>query len=176
MSRFLNKTCKILGVKHVTTTAYHPQANGTAERFHQTLNSGPSYYVNVSGTNLDTLLPFYLMAYNGSPHVSTGFTPHYLLHGKEIVLPTTHGHRAELPPHIRGTELEPRLKNVRSSLRLAYTATRESIRKARANNKYYDRKATDRHISVGGVVYVYNASRKAKAPKMFGTHGTVLFG
>jgi transposase InsO family protein len=166
MSGFFNETCKVLGVKHVNTAAYHPQANGTAERFHQTLNRGLSYYVNASGTNWDTLIPFYLMAYNGTPHVSTGLSPHYLLHGEEIVLPTTHGHRAELPPDIRGTELEPRLENLRSSLRLAYRAARENIRRAHANNKkYYDRKATDRHISIRDVVYVYSPAKKAKGPK-----------
>jgi transposase InsO family protein len=61
MSSFFNKTCQILGVKHVNTTAYRPQANGAAERFQQTLNRGLSYYVNASGTNWDQLLPFYLM-------------------------------------------------------------------------------------------------------------------
>ena len=31
--------CRTLGVKHVTTTAYHPQANGLVERFHRQLKA-----------------------------------------------------------------------------------------------------------------------------------------
>jgi hypothetical protein len=66
------------------------------------------------------------------------------LHGKEIELPTTHGHRAELPPDIRGTELQPRLENLKSRLNLAYREARENIRKVHGRNKkYYNRKATD---------------------------------
>ena len=26
--------CKVLGMQHITTTAYHPQSNGMVERFH----------------------------------------------------------------------------------------------------------------------------------------------
>jgi hypothetical protein len=69
-SVFFKETCKILGIKQVNTSAYHPQANGMIERYHcmieqyhKTMNQGLSHYANASGTNWDTLIPFYLMAY-----------------------------------------------------------------------------------------------------------------
>jgi transposase InsO family protein len=89
MSSFFNETCKILGVKHVNTTSYHPKSNGSAEKFHLTLNRGLSYYVNSKGSDWDNLLALYLMSYNGCPHSTTSYSPYYLLHGRELVLPST---------------------------------------------------------------------------------------
>jgi transposase InsO family protein len=79
----------MLGVKQITTTAYHPQTNGALERYHKTMHRGLSHYINAAGMNWDTLVPLYLMAYRSLPHSSTGFTPYYLLHGREMVTPTT---------------------------------------------------------------------------------------
>ena len=36
-SAFFKETCKILGVKQLFTTAYHPMSNGKLERFHKSL-------------------------------------------------------------------------------------------------------------------------------------------
>lgn len=73
-----------------------------------------------------------------------------------------------MSPEIRGTELEPRLENLRSSIRLAQKAARKNICRAHDNNKkYYDRKATARKFMVGEVVYLYNPAKKAQGPRKF---------
>ena len=61
-SVFFKEACKILGIKQGKTSEYHPQANGTIERYHKTMNQWLSHYLNASGTNWDTLVPFYLVA------------------------------------------------------------------------------------------------------------------
>ena len=37
VAKFFEAVCLTLGLKHVTTTAYHPQKNGQTERYNQTL-------------------------------------------------------------------------------------------------------------------------------------------
>jgi transposase InsO family protein len=96
MSTFFNEVCAVLGVKHVNTTAYHTQANGAAERFHRTINRALGLYVNAAGNDWDTLLPLFLMSYRAAPSTVTGYSPFYLLHGREMVVPNTHNLRAKL--------------------------------------------------------------------------------
>jgi hypothetical protein len=106
------------------------------------MNQGLSHYVNASGTDWDTLITFCMMAYRGTPHGTHGFSPFYLLHGREMVLPTSQAHKAKLTVEVRETENLHRLEKLKSTLQTAYKTARENNRKAHVTNKrYYDRKA-----------------------------------
>jgi hypothetical protein len=100
--------------------AYHPQANGLIKRFHKTLCESLSHYVNACGNNWDTLVPFFLMAFRNTPHGTSKFTPFYMLHGREIVLPSLQDLKAKLGLEIRNSEQAPRLENLKANMRLAY--------------------------------------------------------
>jgi len=88
MSTFFQETCKILGIHKVNTTSYHPSPNGKTERLHRTLHTGLSYFVNSANNNWDVLVPFFLMAYRETPNTTTKYSPFYLLHGREMPIPT----------------------------------------------------------------------------------------
>jgi hypothetical protein len=157
----VNETCKILVVKYLNSSAYLPQGHAQVERYHRTINQGLSHYVNASGTNWDSLIPFYLMAYRATPHGSTGYSPYYLLHGREMILPTTQDIKANLPPDLRGTDYAGRLENLKSSLKSAYKTVRRNIRNSHgANKKYYDRRAKERNFKVDDVIYLYSPVMK----------------
>ena len=94
---FFQETCKILGVRAVHTTSYHPQSNSKIERWHRTLHTGLSHYVNASHTNWDTLVPLFLMAYRATPNTVNGYSPFFLVHGREMTLPSTDNLKAQLP-------------------------------------------------------------------------------
>jgi transposase InsO family protein len=130
-SAFFKKTCKILGVKQMYSTAYHPQGNAQIERFHRTMNQGLSHYVNSAGTNWDDLIPYYLMAYRGTPYGTSGYSPYYLLHGREMILPTSHDLRAKLTPDVTETEYAHRLERLKSTLKSTYKTVREKSQIAR---------------------------------------------
>ena len=131
MSSFFQGTCKILGVRRLRTSSYHPQSNGVIERFHNSLHEGLSHYINSTNTNWDTLVPFYLMSSRATPHSSTGFSPFYLLHGREMVLPNSDDLKAKLPQE--NPSYQQRLENFRSNLNLAYELV------AKANKRSHDR-------------------------------------
>ena len=55
--------CELLGVKKLSTTAYHPQCNGIAERFNQTLKSLLRKHAARFGPQWDQYLSGILWAY-----------------------------------------------------------------------------------------------------------------
>src|SRR5258708_26923010 len=71
----------------VRTTAYKPTTNGIVERFHRTLNSLLAKAVDLNQRNWHTCVPFVLAAYRATPHSATGFSPNFLLFGREIRAP-----------------------------------------------------------------------------------------
>jgi len=71
MSAFFQGTCKILGVRKIRTTSFHPAANGLIERFHRSHHSGLSHYINSVNTNWVTVVPFFLMFYRATPNTTT---------------------------------------------------------------------------------------------------------
>ncbi|GFV35706.1 retrovirus-related Pol polyprotein from transposon 412 [Trichonephila clavipes] len=82
-SRLVSSLVDLCNIDHRFTTAYHPQTNGLTERFNKTLADMLSMYVNVEQKNWDEILPFVTFAYNTAKQETTGFTPFYLLHGRE---------------------------------------------------------------------------------------------
>ena len=63
LSKLMYELYKLLGIKKVSTTAYHPQTDGLMERFNRTLTDMLSKRVHPSGKDWDTQLPYVLFAY-----------------------------------------------------------------------------------------------------------------
>ncbi|GBM89536.1 Transposon Tf2-6 polyprotein [Araneus ventricosus] len=82
-SRLVSTLAELCNIDHRMTTAYHPQTNGLTERFNKTLADMLSMYANIEQRNWDEILPFVTFAYNTAKQETTGFTPFYLLHGRE---------------------------------------------------------------------------------------------
>ncbi|GFU82592.1 hypothetical protein TNCV_685681 [Trichonephila clavipes] len=82
-SRLVSSLVDLCNIDHRFTTVYHPQTNGLTERFNKTLADMLSMYVDVEQKNWDEILPFVTFAYNTAKQETTGFTPFYLLHGRE---------------------------------------------------------------------------------------------
>jgi transposase InsO family protein len=89
MSSFFQESCKILGIRTTRNTSYHPQSNGSIERWHRSLHTGLSHYINSANNNWDTLITFYLTVYRAIPNSVTGYSPFLLLHVREMEIPTT---------------------------------------------------------------------------------------
>ncbi|CAA9999102.1 unnamed protein product, partial [Nesidiocoris tenuis] len=78
---------KVLGIRRTRTTPLHPQSNGMVERFNRTLVDLLSKTVGGDQKDWDKQLPIALLAYRGTDHSSTGFSPAMLLYGRELALP-----------------------------------------------------------------------------------------
>ena len=86
-SQLVANLCELMGVWKIWTSPYHPQTNGQCERFNSTL-------INMLGTlprekksewknHIGTLVH----AYNYTQHSAMGFSPYYLMFGRQPCLP-----------------------------------------------------------------------------------------
>ncbi|KAF4518095.1 hypothetical protein B566_EDAN007796 [Ephemera danica] len=76
-----------LGIDHILTSPYHPAGNGQIERSHHSFAAVISHYVANDHRDWDDYLPFALFVYRNTKHRITGFSPSYLLYGREYDLP-----------------------------------------------------------------------------------------
>ena len=156
----------MLGIRKLRTTSFHPASNGCVERWHNSLHSGLSHYVNSTNTNWDILVPFFLMAYRATPNTTTGYRQFYLLHGREMSLHGNDTLKAKLPQ--KNQEHEQRLQTLKSSLKLAYNLVAKANRKSHQKNKrYYDRKAKPILFNVDNLIYLFNPACKPGLSRTF---------
>ena len=84
MSQVMQEVNRLLSVKHLVTTPYHPQCNGLVEKFHFVLKSMLRKLCAERPKDWDRYLPAVLFAYREVPQASTGFSLFELLYGRTV--------------------------------------------------------------------------------------------
>jgi transposase InsO family protein len=87
LSEIFTNVCKLLKIKKIKCTAYHPQSNGALERTHRVLAEYLQCFILEDQSNWDKWLPYAPFVFNTTPHTATGFTPHELLFGRKSNIP-----------------------------------------------------------------------------------------
>jgi len=85
--RIMREVCRLFGVEKLRTTPYKPSTN-QVERFHRTLNSILGKTVAEHQKDWDTRLVFALSAYRATRHRGTGYSPNFLVLGREVRAPS----------------------------------------------------------------------------------------
>ena len=83
MSKLLKDVYKLIGIRGLGTTPYHPQTDGLTERFNQTLKKMLHKFIKETGSDWDQWLPYLLFAYREVPQASIGFSPFEFLFSHE---------------------------------------------------------------------------------------------
>ena len=83
-SKVFAQVMKSLSIKHIQSSAYHPESQGALERFHQTLKSMFRKYCAETGKRWDEGLPFLLLAVRESEQESLGFSPSELVFAHSV--------------------------------------------------------------------------------------------
>ena len=86
-SELIAELCAIAKVDKVHTTPYHPMTNGMCERFNSTLCNMLGTMDTESKQDWKSYLGAMTHAYNCTPHVSTTYSPYYLMFGRHPRLP-----------------------------------------------------------------------------------------
>ena len=78
-AKFFQDVCRIIGIKNVFTTTYHPQTNGQVERFNRTILAALRHYVGDHPKDWDLYSDALTYAYNTQAHGSIGVAPFELV-------------------------------------------------------------------------------------------------
>lgn len=163
MSEVFKEVCSLLQTKQLHTASYAPSTNGLIERFHRTLKDMLAHYVERSQRNWDQVLPYILLAYRMTDHSATGFSPHFLLYGRECVLPVDKFVKIDRPHYGENyvAEMLTRMKEVTQQV------IERNAKSIDTRNAYSNRGRKERKYELGDLVYVKNeASEEGVSRKL----------
>ena len=87
IGKIAQATYRLLTVKKLNTSGYHPQTNGLCERFNSTLKIMLRMYIDLDRQNWSKFIPYCVFAYNTSVQETTKHTPYYMVFGRGATLP-----------------------------------------------------------------------------------------
>ncbi|XP_040070203.1 uncharacterized protein LOC115319763 [Ixodes scapularis] len=152
MSGLMREFSRLLSLKHMPTTPYHPMANGLVERFNGTLKRMIRRMCQESPKSWDRYSAPLLFAYREVPQTSLGFAPFDLLYGRYV-----RGFMAILKELWSGESIDDETKTsygymveLRKRLDDTCRIAQEQLKKAKMPQKtYYDKKTRRRQLTIG---------------------------
>eukprot|EP00731_Ephydatia_muelleri_P028893 Em0020g537a len=144
-SRVVLEICKLLKIEKTRTTPYHPQPDGLVERFNRTSLNMLATCSRDNSFEWEDHVRKVCFAYNTSVQASTGYSPFYLVLGRQARLPIDliYGGEPEATPENART-VPDYVFNLKKSLEEAYAAVRETLgTKLQRQKDFYNRKVHD---------------------------------
>ncbi|XP_060607809.1 uncharacterized protein LOC132759951 [Ruditapes philippinarum] len=160
-SAVILELCKLANIEKSRTTPYHPQGNGMAERFNQTLLNMLGTLEDSQKSNWKAHVPPLVHANNSTRHESTGLTPHFLMFGRHprLAIDAFLGIEPEDSEKFRNHSNY--VMGLQKRLSYAYkVASRESKRQSRRHKRRYDLRVRHAKIEPGDRVLVRNVGLK----------------
>ena len=162
-SELMREVYKELGIRGTTTPAYNPKSN-PVERSHRDLGQLLRACVNESPQDWESFLPDCLLAMRIAQNRSTGFSPFFLVYGRECVMPLDlmYGGPPDQPvnpvKYVNG--LRERLT---TAFRLAREQQGEALRRAR---QQYTNQPPGGPLAEGDKVWLYTPKTTARSRKL----------
>uniref|UniRef100_A0A5S6Q037 RNA-directed DNA polymerase n=1 Tax=Trichuris muris TaxID=70415 RepID=A0A5S6Q037_TRIMR len=108
---------KLLGIRHIPTSSYHPQANGLVERFHRHLKAALTARMQAVGVKWTMALPLVLLGIRTAVKADLGLAPAEIVYGSALRLPAEFLTSSAPPPSGDPTAFTDRLKAAMRALR-----------------------------------------------------------
>jgi len=145
--------CRLMQIHKTRTTPYHPQSDGLVERFNRTMGNILRAYVSPTQRDWDEHLPAVKYAYNTSCHATTGFSPYFLMHGREARLPIHL--MARIPTNVG--EVHEHVEVLRNRLPSVFKLVQEKTQQQQCRQKeLYDKKIHGKPYDIGDTVFILN--------------------
>ena len=157
--------CSLLEVEHKMSTPFHPQGNSRVERMVKVVGNLISVFCR-DYDEWDRNLPLLTLAYRSTVHEVTGFTPNYVMTGREVNLPLDvmlgmheEGERKTLPEYVQ---------KLKSRLSTCFEEVREHLQQfGERQQRYYNLSAHSHQYQPGDAVYLREKTRKKQvSPKL----------
>ncbi len=141
---------RLLGIKSIRTTPYHPQTDGLVERYNRTLKSMLKKFISANAKDWDKWLPYLLFAYREVPQASTGFSPFELLYGRQVRGPLDVLQESWVGSQEKKTSILTFVLQMRERMEQATKLVRENMEKAQHGQQtWYDKAARKRSFDPG---------------------------
>ena len=147
------------GIEMSNTTPYHPMGNGVVERLNRSLIQMLRSIPESEKKKWKQHLPSLMFAYNSTTHSTTGYSPFYLMFGRESKLPID----CLLPfesANISNKSYKQFVQNWKESMKNAFQVANSRIKKSgEYNKKNYDKTIKQVSIEVGDRVLLRNVDK-----------------
>lgn len=164
-SQIFSEMCHLLGIEKIRTTSYEPRTNGMIERYHRTMNAMIGKVVDENHQNWHEILPFVAAAFRASEHETTGFSPNFLVFGRENRMPLDLVYGS--PPGQEDGNDTDYVGTMRRLLQDAYALVRQNLAvAANRRKKRYDMNVRAKDFQVGDEIWVFvPRRRRGRYPK-----------
>ena len=162
-SKLIEHLCQLAGVQKLRTSPYHPQTNGQCERFNGILLNMLGTLTPEQKKDWKSHVSALVHAYNCTRNAATGFSPYFLLFGREPRLPVD----VEFGLQRGGQRGSPGESNNISQLRRRFTfahrkAKHMAQRQQATHRGLYDLKCRGATLSVQDLVLVKQTAWKGR--------------
>lgn len=163
-SGLIRELCRIHGIQKTRTTPYRLQGNGQCERFNGSLHDLLRTLPREKKRHWPEHLPEVLYAYNATPHSSTGYSPFYLMFGRDPRLPVIASLGLGAEETTRDSVvMDEWLSSHQSSLSEAHDKAGKRLeQEADARKQVFERKARDDAFTIGQSVLIRNRGFKSR--------------
>ena len=153
-SELVKEICVLLQIRKTHTTPYHPQCNGMVERFNRTLLDMLATTIDNHQADWQHHIRKLCLAYNSSIHSTTGFSPFFLMFGRQVKLPIDlmYGTNRTGPDTAAGFA-----QKLKEGLQEAYKLVREKCQAEHKRQKaLYDERVHGKPFSPGDLVWLHS--------------------
>ena len=148
------EVCRLMGIRKSSTTSFHPQGNSRCERMMRTVLDMLSKYLDDNHNEWDQHLPLLMLGYRSQVHKSLGYSPFFLMLGREPRLPVDV--EIDAARALKSTSVASYVDKLCAGLRSAY---REAIRMSHSSNarnkQFYEKKLNTFSFQIGDKVSLF---------------------
>jgi hypothetical protein len=162
LSELFASVCKLLQIKKIQTTAFHPESNGSLEHGHKVLVEYLRHCIAEDQRDWDEWIAYASYVYNVTTHRARGYSPFELLFGYRARIATAL--QAHPTPRYNYDDY---VSELRGRLLLEHAIASENLLQSKARSKLDYKKAVRIALQVGDRVLLFGESvRRGRSRKL----------